>query len=953
MRRLSGLFLLRIVVAGACAGTAPPAGAAGPLPGRRTLSDSVRVIDASTPSVAVVRLSLQPGEWEAPLTVGLSLRMRSLDDLEARLARGDNLANGGLNRAELEARYLPAASDYAQVRSWAIGQGLAVSLDDPNHTTLFVRGTVAAMARIFGASFARVATPDGEFTSAVTAPSVPATLPASLFSIDGLQTHIRARRPARAAAAALGSAAAGFNLAPSDIRAAYGFPAEATGSGQRIAVIMSATVADSDLTQFWSTVGVTRSIGQYTVVPVDNGPGATEQSDFALEAAIDVDWASAMAPEAGLRLYAIPNLLFVTVQQACLQILSDAGSVAGLSVVSISIAGPENQLPISAYQSYSQTFAQLAAAGISVLACSGDGGSNPNPNLTNGYSASFALGPEYPASDPNVAGVGGTNLEFTPDWGKSGEVVWSTVPAGGGAPGATYLASGGGVSMFSRPAWQSDGGPVLSAHPDSRCVPDVAALSVGTGTAPGAAGTTYAAIVLHGQLMGCYGTSLATPIWAAIVALANEARAGKQMGPLGLLGPALYPLHGTDAFNDITSGSNGAYAAGPGYDLCTGLGTPNVSNLLAALTRPAPSGNPPVASLVAGAPASAVATGTPVSLSVGASGLGPFTYQWYLDGVALPGATAALYSVAAGAQDAGVYSVTVSGPGGSTTLGAGSLTVASHAWLTNLSARAYVEGGSNLLIAGFVTTGPSEKSILIRGAGPALAGLGVSGYLAHPELTLVGPQGTVLDSTSAWSSSLAPTFAALGAFPFAAASSDTALLETLPPDSFTAQVSPAQAGAGVAIVEVYDASASAPASRLINISARAFVGTGSDILIGGFAIAGTTSETVVVRGIGPALSLFGLTAVLSNPTLTVFDSTGKAIATDTGWQNAPTAEGAAAEQATANTFSRVSAFALPDASADCAVVLTLPPGEYTAQLAGNPGSTSPTGVGLIEVYELR
>ena len=651
-----------------------------------------------------------------------------------------------------------------------------------------------------------------------------------------------------------------------------------------------------------------------------------------------------------MRLYAISDLLFSTINQAALQVLQDAASSPGLSVLSISIAGHENQLSIGSYQAYSQTFAQLAAAGITSVACSGDGGSNPDPNLTNGYSPSFALSVEYPASDPNVIAVGGTEMTLTSSWVYAGETTWSTISTDGAGTDGTPMASTGGVSAFPRPAWQSDGGPVLAENPGQRCVPDVAAISMATTMTTNPASITYAAIVLNGTLSGCYGTSLAAPIWAGIVAMINQQRASNGLGPIGLLGPALYPLHGTRAFNDIASGSNGMYSAGPGYDLCTGLGTPNVAILADALSIQ-DSGTAPTGSVTRSVPSSSLNAGSPLSLS--ASSSSPVSYQWYLDGAAIEGATGASYDITAGAQDAGAYSVSLKNSGGTATLQAGTLMVTTNAWLTNLAARAYVENGANLLIAGFETAGPSPKVVLVRGDGPSLTAFSIPGFLTNPQLSLVNSSGITLGTNAGWEANLSALFNSLGAFSFPQGSNDAAILQSVPSGAYTALVSSGNSQSGVAEAEVYDADAAASPNRLINLSARAFVGKGADILIGGFVIAGTTSETVIVRGIGPGLAQFNLSGLLSNPVLSIFDEAGKMIAQNVEWGNPVISSGAACENATAADFARVQAFALGVGSPDSAMVLTLPPGNYTAQLLGSAGSVSPTGIGLIEIYEMR
>ena len=341
------------------------------------------------------------------------------------------------------------------------------------------------------------------------------------------------------------------------------------------------------------------------------------------------------------------------------------------------------------------------------------------------------------------------------------------------------------------------------------------------------------------------------------------------------------------------------------------------------------------------------ATGNPASIQ----------FQWFLNGVAIAGATGASYAFFPTAASEGTYSIVASNSVGSETANLGTFTVQTDAWLINLSARAYSAsgaGGANQLIAGFVTAGPDAKSILIRGDGPSIANFGVTGFLTDPQLTIVSG-GTTLATATSWSTTLEATFAKLGAFNLTVGSHDTALLESLAAGPYTAQVISTTNNSGVALAEIYDADGLAPADRLINLSARAFVGTGSDILIGGFVIKGSSWQTVIIRGDGPALTGFGVPGALASPVLTLFDGTGGIIATNTGWGTWPIVGSAATgnisvQPLTAELSAKVGAFALVDGSADSAIVATLPPGNYTAQVTGGLNST---GVALIEIYELR
>ncbi len=275
--------------------------------------------------------------------------------------------------------------------------------------------------------------------------------------------------------------------------------------------------------------------------------------------------------------------------------------------------------------------------------------------------------------------------------------------------------------------------------------------------------------------------------------------------------------------------------------------------------------------------------------------------------------------------------------------------------LINLSVRSTAGTGSQTLIGGFVIGGTGSKSVLARGDGPALSGFGVSGVLPDPALTLFKSGSTSIASNSGWggTSNLSSIFSQVGAFALSPSSKDAALLQTLNAGAYTANITSTSGDSGVVLVEVYDADSGTPSSRFINLSARSEAGTGSQTLIAGFVIGGSGTETVLIRADGPALSQFGVTGVLAAPQLTLFDSGGSPIATNTGWSS-PSTRGSSTVQAsisaaTSSLFSQVGAFPLPTGSADSAVVATLPAGAYSALVTG-VGNT--TGVALAEIYEV-
>ncbi|MCX6954354.1 MAG: S8 family serine peptidase, partial [Verrucomicrobia bacterium] len=279
------------------------------------------------------------------------------------------------------------------------------------------------------------------------------------------------------------------------------------------------------------------------------------------------------------------------------------------------------------------------------------------------------------------------------------------------------------------------------------------------------------------------------------------------------------------------------------------------------------------------APAS-VTAGTPVSLSVAATANGGLlTYQWLFNNVAVAGATSSTLALAsAQTSDAGTYQAVVTGPGGSivstrVTLSITS-TVSNAARLTNLAVRTTAGAGDKLLtvglaVGGFGTTG--NKPFLLRAVGPTLGAFGVPGVLADPKLTLFSGT-TQLDTNDNWSGDAAVAAIApqLGAFALAGPTSkDAALLTSRPAGSYTVQITAATGDAGIALAEIYDAtpatSFTATTPRLINVSARMNVTTGEGTLIAGLVIAGNAPKTVLIRGIGPTLSVFGVAGVLADP----------------------------------------------------------------------------------------
>jgi CotH kinase protein/Lamin Tail Domain len=272
--------------------------------------------------------------------------------------------------------------------------------------------------------------------------------------------------------------------------------------------------------------------------------------------------------------------------------------------------------------------------------------------------------------------------------------------------------------------------------------------------------------------------------------------------------------------------------------------------------------------------------------------------------------------------------------------------VGAESRLLNVSSRGFSGANSGILIDGFVVTGPanSQEQVLLRAAGPSLAQFNLPGtLLAQPVVSLFDASGNLIATNTAWGSAPNPTAIAsaaaeAGAFPFPKGSADSALLLNLVPGSYTMQVSGVNQATGVTLAEVYEAGSSG--SKVINLSSRGSVVAGNP-LIAGIVINGTAAQQVLLRADGPALGAFGVSNVLTQPILQLFDASGNLITSNTGWgSNANAAQIVSASAA-------VGAFALTAGSADSALLVTLQPGAYTMVVTGVGGAT---GVALAESY---
>ena len=277
--------------------------------------------------------------------------------------------------------------------------------------------------------------------------------------------------------------------------------------------------------------------------------------------------------------------------------------------------------------------------------------------------------------------------------------------------------------------------------------------------------------------------------------------------------------------------------------------------------------------------------------------------------------------------------------------------------LSNLSTRAQVGTGANIIITGFNIGPGSGKTVLIRATGPTLgaAPFSVPGVISDPKLELFSGSTKIAENDN-WSTPVggatpitAATFTSVGAFALTANSRDAALLVTLPPGPYTAQVSGVGTATGVALIELYEMPGGT--SRLFNLSTRAQVGTGGNILIPGLVISpGAGTRRLLIRAAGPTLVGFGVTGALADPTILVTNAPGTPpfSATNNDW-GTPLENPVWDAAVLSTAFSQAGAFNLAPGSKDAALVVEIPAGSYTIQTSGINGTT---GVAIVEVYDL-
>jgi len=490
--------------------------------------------------------------------VVVSLDVRDREGLEAFLADVQDPSSPRyrqfLSQAEFDALYAPTEAQEQAVVDHLRGAGLRVTERFPNRLLVGAAGSVAALERAFGVEIHSVERGGKRHYAALDEPSLPAEMASYVVGVIGLDDlserhpHVGSVEPAAAPRAALGSNCC--HLSPNDVFAFYDNTAAVSGAGETIVIAGAYAWRDTDNAAFNSQWGLPQlPVGSAQVC---TGPSTSSGCKFSsqnsIEIALDVEYAHGTAPAARVLNYMSASTSTADFTTMYNRIVTDNPG----HVVSTSWGACEVAFSAASQQTDDNIFANANAIGQSWFAASGDSGSRDCSGL---------LGVDNPANSPHVIGVGGTTPKC------SSGMTSSSPGCGGYASESAWSGSGGGVSqVFARPAFQSGCGVPAGTR---RLVPDVA---LEADTSPG----NYVAENGSWWIVG--GTSDAAPQWAGLAAELAQQRGG----PLGNPGALLYGLCGTAALHDVTSGSNGDYSAGVGYDLVTGLGSFDARNLLAA-----------------------------------------------------------------------------------------------------------------------------------------------------------------------------------------------------------------------------------------------------------------------------------------------------------------------------------------------------------------------------------
>lgn len=613
-------------------------------PGRKTLRDTVPAIVAQLAPIRQLAATTN-----LSLAIGLPLRDEAgLDELLGQLYDPQSTNyHKFLTPEQFAMRFGATEADYAVVKNFALTNGFVITGTNLPRLLLEVRGTAAQANRAFHVTLRTYRHPyeTRDFFAPDAEPTVGTAIP--IQQVSGLNNYSLVRpmnvvRPLATTASAVPRAGSGpgGNYVGDDFRAAYVPGTTLTGAGQSVALLQFDGYYSNDIAAYISLAGRTDYPISLTNVAINGGVAVPDGNN--IEVCLDIEMVIAMAPGVSkIIVYEAPN---PTAWSAVL------GKIASDNLAKQIGCSWGNQSPGGKDLSSENFFKQMASQGQSFFNATGD-------------SDAFTNGVPFPSESTNITQVGGTSLSTT---GPGGAWVSETAWNWGGGTGT----SGGVSANYGIPGWQQ-GIDMTSNHGSliNRNVPDVAL----TGDS---VYVTYG----NGSAGAVGGTSCAAPLWAAFMALVNEqlvAVSGVTTNSVGFINPAVYAIgksslysscfNDTAVGNNFNSGSPTNFPAVAGYDLCTGWGTPNGTNLINALISPPP--------LMVTQPVSRnVTNGANVTLLAKASGPPPIGYNWLLngtnlvDGGNLSGATTnQLAILGATTNNAGNYQLVVTNRAGSTT----------------------------------------------------------------------------------------------------------------------------------------------------------------------------------------------------------------------------------------------------------------------------------------------
>jgi kumamolisin len=529
----------------------------------------------ATPRLSSQNRVVLPGSEKAPLTaatgekparpgssITVSVIIRRKNSLNTR-----RLGKDRVTRAQYRQQYGADPAAIKLVRAFAKEFGLTVAKDTPKpeRRTIKLSGTVAAMQKAFGVSLMQKTLDGNTYRVREGSILLPAELDGAVEAILGLDnrpqatphfrvfgSQINANTAGTEGFARAHASAANSSFTPVQVAQLYQFPQGASAAEETIGIIeLGGGYRAADLTAYFKGLG--QKAPQVTAVSVDNGKNSPSNANGADgEVMLDIEVSASVAPGANIVVYFAPNT-----DQGFIDAVSSAvhDTANNPSVISISWGGPESSWTTQAMNALDAACQSAAALGITITVAAGDDGSTDGATGNN---------VDFPASSPHVLACGGTKLVAS-GGAITSEVVWNELANNEGA-------TGGGVSnVFALPVWQANAKvPAPSGSTGGRGVPDVCG---------DADPTTGYQVRVDGQSLVIGGTSAVAPLWAGLIALNNQTN-GRSAG---FIQPQIYAAGAASAFHDIVSGNNGAFSAGPGWDACTGLGSPIGSKLITLL----------------------------------------------------------------------------------------------------------------------------------------------------------------------------------------------------------------------------------------------------------------------------------------------------------------------------------------------------------------------------------